>query len=698
MNQSQRKVSVGHFTPLGAKWEGSGVNFAVFSAHATAVEICLFDEFGEQELERIKLPNYRQHTFYGHIDGLSPGTLYGLRVYGPYLPKQGHRFNPNKLLIDPYARQLKGELKWDDSLFGYTIGEGDLSFDTRDSAPYMPKCVVTGPMVSNQPPLELCRRPLTEGLIYEAHVKGLTKLHPQIPPEERGTFVGLAHESVYTHLKKLSVSALELLPIQSFVNDRYLVEKSLSNFWGYQPLCYFAPNSQYMASDRLEELWYTTKKLASEGIEVIMDVVYNHTGEGSELGPTLSFRGIDNASYYSLRPDAPRYYIDDSGCGNRLNVAHPKVLQLVMDSLRYWHHEVGVSGFRFDLCTSLGRGPRGLDMRGGFFATIAQDPTLQSARLIAEPWDVGPGGYQLGSYLNGWSEWNDRFRDTIRRFWRGDHGLRPEVARRLCGSSALYRPKGRSPEASINYLCSHDGATLHDLVTYARKRNDANGENNQDGHHDDLNIHLGGDGEDESLSPLRRRVQRSLLASLFLSRGGIMLLAGDEMGRTQLGNNNAYCQDNELSWVSWNDRSTHDEELIDFVAQLGMLRKRFTPLSSSRWLTGERLEGEICRDLIWLELNGEERQENAWDLGDGLDLYYALAHQDYILLVMMNASNESKTFIFPKNIDGYLLNRVHWHMEINSEKVKGIGTETMPNEYQITVQEKTVLVWSLILP
>ena len=535
MNPIQHRISPGQPNPLGAHWDGGGVNFAVFSAHATAVEICLFDESGELEVERIKLPSHQHQTFYGYVEGLMPGTLYGLRVYGPYQPQQGHRFNPNKLLIDPYARQLKGELIWDDALFGYVIGEGDLSFDTRDSAPYMPKCVVTASLIANRAPFELCQRPLTEGLIYEAHVKGLTKLHPRVNEAERGTFAGLAHNDICTHLQSISVTAVELLPIQSFVNDRYLVDKSLSNYWGYQPLCYFAPQPQYLASGRLEEMLHSVKRLAAEGIEVIMDVVYNHTGEGNELGPTLSFRGIDNASYYSLRPDAPRYYIDDSGCGNRLNVAHPRVLRLVMDSLRYWHQEVGVSGFRFDLCTSLGRGPRGLDLRGGFFATVAQDPLLQSARLIAEPWDVGPGGYQLGSYLPGWSEWNDRYRDIMRRFWRGDHGLRPEVARRLCGSSALYRPKGRTPEASVNYICSHDGATLHDLVTYAHKRNHANGEDNRDGHHDDLNIHLGGDGEDVALSPLRRRIQRSLLASLFLSRGALMLLAGDELGRSQQG-------------------------------------------------------------------------------------------------------------------------------------------------------------------
>ena len=719
MDVDQRTVSDGRPYPLGPTWDGAGVNFAVFSAHATAIEICLFDEKGEKERARVRLPNYHHQVFYGYIEGISPGDLYGLRVYGPYQPTQGHRFNPNKLLIDPCARQLKGEIIWNDALFGYVIGEDDLSFDTRDSAPFIPKCVVTAPLPGSSlrrssfrdQGASLTDRSLNEGLIYEAHTRGLTMRHPRVPEAHRGSFAGLASDAIIEHLSDLGVSALELLPIQSYVNDHYLFEKGLSNYWGYQPLSYFAPAPHYLKSGQLLELYAAVERLKTHEIEVLIDVVYNHTGEGNERGPTLSFRGIDNASYYSLKPEQPRYYLDDSGCGNRLNIAHPRVLQLVMDSLRYWHKEIGVSGFRFDLCTTLGRGPRGLDMKGPFFAASAQDPDLVTARLIAEPWDVGPGGYQLGSYLPRWSEWNDRYRDTLRRFWRGDQGLRPNVARRLCGSSALYRPKGRSSEASVNYLCSHDGATLHDLVTYAQKRNHANGEDNRDGHHDDLNINFGVDGEDDRLSPIRRRAQRSLLTSLFLSRGALMLLGGDEMGRTQRGNNNAYCQDNEISWFDWEGYIERDEGLFGFTQRLSALRREFKVLHASRWLTGERREGCDARDLIWLNTAGEEKAQDDWDSGDGLDLYYVLSDAESCLLVMMNASDEERRFKLPSQIDDQPLGRAKWALMIDSadtENTIKIGAKPKVSlsasskalsarRAAVLLEAKTVKVWRLIL-
>lgn len=721
--RGSHEKSLARPSPLGPTWDGLGVNFAVFSAHASSVEICLFDESGQRELERIKLPHYRHQVFYGYVEGLMPGALYGLRVHGPYHPAQGHRFNPNKLLIDPYARQLRGELIWNDALFGYVIGEDDLSYDTRDSAPYVPKCVITAPLTHLSSPSQgrgelyrsedspLSERPLNEGLIYEAHLKGLTHLHPLVPETQRGSFAGIASEAILEHLQSLGVSALELLPVQSFVHDHYLVEKGLSNYWGYQPISYFAPASHYLKSDHLIEVYSAINRLKVRGIEVLLDVVYNHTGEGNEQGPTLSFRGIDNASYYSLKPEQPRYYLDDSGCGNRLNVAHPRVLQLVMDSLRYWHQELGVSGFRFDLCTTLGRGPRGLDMRGPFFSTIAQDPTLAHARLIAEPWDIGPGGYQLGAYPPRWSEWNDRFRDILRRFWRGDQGLRPELARRLCGSSALYRPKGRSSEASVNYLCSHDGVTLHDLVTYAHKRNHDNGEDNRDGHHDDLNIHFGVDGEDEELSLMRRRVQRSMLTSLFLSRGALMLLGGDEMGRSQRGNNNAYCQDNEISWLDWRDYEERDESLLRFTQILSSLRRELKVLNASRWLTGERREDCLSRDLIWLTIEGEEKAHDDWGGGDGLDLYYAISDAETCLLVMMNASDEERYFKLPTQLDDQALNVSEWALLIDSAYPKlsvAIGTEpsisvnTLVSPWgeetpKVLIEAKAVKVWRLIL-
>lgn len=693
--------------PLGPTWDGRGVHFSVFSAHATRVEICIFDETGEHERARMPLPTRCDDVFCGYLEGAELGLKYGLRVHGPYEPRQGHRFNPNKLLIDPYAKLLSGSLTWDDALFGYQVGEDDLSFDTRDSAPFMPKCVVTHPDSLPSSSRRLTQRPLSEGVIYEGHVKGLTYLHPDVPSNLRGTVGGLGSEAFVDHMRSIGVTALELLPIQSFVHDRGLIDRDLSNYWGYQPLSYFAPMPDYLGTNRLQELSSTTRALADQGIEVLMDVVYNHTGEGNEWGPTLSFRGIDNASYYALKPEQPRDYLDDSGCGNRLNVAHPRVLQLVMDSLRYWHKEMGVSGFRFDLCTSLGRGPRGLDMRGAFFAAVRQDPTLATARMIAEPWDLGPGGYQLGAYPNGWSEWNDRYRDTVRRFWRGDSGLRPELAKRICGSSALYRPRGRSPSSSINYLCSHDGVTLHDLVTYGHKRNHANGEENRDGHHDDLNCHQGVDGEspDPELNSMRRRIQRSLLTTLFLSRGGIMLLAGDEMGRTQRGNNNAYCQDNDLSWIEWGDRETRDEELLQFTRRLSALRRDIPLLSMNRWATGERIEGSLARDLIWLTPQGEELSGDAWAHGTGNDLCFALTHQRDSLWIVMNAQNQPLEITPPKQLDGVTLLDASWSLEIDTVSSRKYDVllpasrdlNSSGDTHTYWSEPRSVQIWKLIL-
>ena len=696
-----KRILKGKPYPLGAHWDGHGINFAVFSAHAEAVEICIFDEQGQEEIDRIPLKENKHNIFYSYIKGLPVGTVYGLRVYGPYKPEQGHRFNHHKLLIDPYARQLIGSIKWDSALFAYVVGEDDLSFDTQDSAPFMPKAVVTAPLTKAKDLSYLQERPLTQGLIYETHLRGLSQLHPKVERSQQGSFSALANDAIVDHLKSLSVSAVELLPIQSFVNDHYLVEKGLSNYWGYQPIAYFAPQSNYINSGKLEEIQQTIHTLADHQIEVLMDVVYNHTGEGNEWGPTLSFRGIDNASYYSLKPENPRYYLDDSGCGNRLNVAHPKVLQLVMDSLRYWHEQFGISGFRFDLCSTLGRGPRGLNMKGSFFSAISQDPTLTTARLIAEPWDIGPGGYKLGAYQPGWSEWNDRYRDTLRRFWRGDEGLRPELARRLCGSSALYRPNRRRPEASINYLCSHDGATLHDLVTYARKRNMANGEDNRDGHHDDLNINCGIDGENQERSPLRRRIQRSLLTCLFLSRGAPMILAGDEMGRTQKGNNNAYCQDNPISWLSWTDHKQADDSLLTFTQQLSALRQRFNLLSANEWLEGEKNSSDDLKDLQWLTKQGTEFPHDAWQSGDGRDLFYTLADEQHILLILMNSGDKPRTFTSPAILEEYSLEKHRWSLLLDSAYAtverSPLSSVLLGPRENIEIQDKSVQVWKIDL-
>jgi len=637
------RLARGRPAPLGAHWDGRGVNFAVFSLHAERVEVCLFSEDGAHELARLPLPRKTNGVFHGYLPGALPGLCYGLRAHGPYRPEQGHRFNPHKLLIDPYARLLRGALVWDDALFGYTVGESDLSFDARDSAPFVPKGVVTASAF----PRERDRRPAPPPervLIYEAHLKGLTQLHPGVRPEARGRFSGLAARPVIDHLKGLGVTSVELLPVQAFAHDRRLVDAGLRNYWGYQPLCFFAPHPEYLSEagawgSGLAEVQSAFAQLHAEGLEVLMDVVYNHTCEGDHRGPTLSFRGLDNAVYYRLDPREPRYYIDDSGCGNSLNATHPRVSQLILDSLRYWV-EVGADGFRFDLATSLGRGRGELDLSGGVFAAALQDPALSQVRLIAEPWDLGPGGYRLGEYLPGWLEWNDTFRDAARRFWRGERGLRAELAKRVAGSSHLFRHRGRSPTASVNYVCSHDGLTLHDLVTYEERHNEDNGEGNRDGHADNLARNHGVEGETPNplLCAARRRHQRNLLATLFLSRGTPMLLGGDELGRTQRGNNNAYCQDSPLSWTRWEGAEEEDEGLLGFVRRLSALRASSKALHRDEWLRGEPRPRAALRDLVWLTPRGDELTGDAWFAGEGRDLCFVLSDHRERLWVGMNAA------------------------------------------------------------
>ena len=647
------RLKRGSPTPLGAHWDGRGVNFAVFSLHAERVEVCLFSEDGARELARLPLPRKTNGVFHGYLPGALPGLCYGLRAYGPYRPEQGHRFNHHKLLIDPYARLLRGALVWDDALFGYTVGEGDLSFDTRDSAPFVPKCVVTASAF----PRAQERRPAPSPeriLIYEAHLKGLTQLHPEVRPEARGRFAGLAARPITAHLRDLGVTSLELLPVQAFAHDRRLIDAGLKNYWGYQPLCFFAPHPEYLSEggawgSGLAEVQSAFHELHLEGVEVILDVVYNHTCEGNHLGPTLSFRGLDNAVYYRLDPREPRYYLDDSGCGNSLNATHPRVSQLILDSLRYWVTELGVDGFRFDLATSLGRGRGEVDLSGGVFGAALQDPTLSRVRLIAEPWDLGPGGYRLGDFLPGWQEWNDTFRDSVRRFWRGEGGLRAEVAKRIAGSSNLFRHRGRSPTASINYICSHDGFTLHDLVTYEERHNEANGEGNRDGHAHNLSRNHGVEGEssDPLISSARRRHQRNLLATLFLSRGTPMLLGGDELGRTQHGNNNAYCQDSPLSWLPWEGAEGADEGLLAFVRKLSALRSSSKLLHRDEWLRGEPRPRAALRDLVWLSPGGEELSGAGWFEGEGRALCFVLSDHRERLWVGMNAAPAPLECVLP---------------------------------------------------
>ncbi len=608
-------VKEGLPTPRGASWDGAGVNFALFSANATKVEVCLFDQKGETEIQRVELPEYTDEIWHGYVPDIGPGTLYGYRVHGPYAPEQGHRFNPNKLLLDPYACAHFGSLKWDDALFGYTIGSeaGDMSFDERDSAPFMPKCVVVDPGFEWIEKTTRHQVPWHRTVIYELHVRGYTKLHPAVPENERGTFAGLSHPKVIEYIKSLGVTSVELLPVHNFVSDKFLLDKGLTNYWGYNSLGFMAPHPSYSADPRqsMREFKEMIARFHDAGLEVILDVVYNHTAEGSELGPTLSYRGLDNASYYRLQEN-PRYYINDTGTGNTLNTSHPRVIQMVTDSLRYWVQLMQADGFRFDLGTILAREPNGFDNRSGFLKACSQDPVLGTVKLIAEPWDCGPGGYQVGAFPPGWSEWNDQFRDTMREFWKAGVPA-SALAPRLCASAEIFDHHGRRPWASVNFVTAHDGFTLNDLVSYNEKHNEANGEDNKDGNPDNHSWNCGAEGptNDPVINALRQRQMRNMLSTLLLCQGTPMFLAGDEFGRTQHGNNNAYCQDNEISWLNW-DIQENGQVLIRFVQKLTMLRCKYPILRNRRFLSGTFREELGIRDVIWVNPSGEQISLENW--------------------------------------------------------------------------------------
>ena len=647
---------------LGAHADAEGVFFSVFSAHAEAVELCLFDATGAHEIARLSLPDNSDGVWHGFLPKALPGLIYGYRAHGPYEPLLGHRFNPHKLLLDPYARQLAGRLHWHDALYGFNLqsANADLSFDRQDSAPYMPKAVVcaeTFDWGDDRPPCV----PWHDTVIYELHVRGFTKLRDDLPAPIRGTFAALGHASTIAYLKNLGITTVELLPVHAFVRDRILVENQLTNYWGYNTLAYFAPEMAYCAGASATDMKQAIKHLHAAGIEVILDVVYNHTAEGSELGPTLSMRGLDNASYYQLLDGDPRFYINDTGCGNTLNCAHPRVIQLVLDSLRHWVSEYHVDGFRFDLSTTLGRETNGFDPGAGLFDALLQDPLLARVKLIAEPWDIGPGGFQLGNHPPRFAEWNAACRDSLRRYWRGNQNQRGALAATLQGSAHLFDHHRRKPWASINFVTAHDGFTLQDLVSYNHKHNDANAENNCDGndHNDSFNWGEEGATDRDDIVGVRERIKRGLIGSLLLAHGTPMLLAGDEFGQTQLGNNNAYCQDNAISWLDWSLLQTAQGVTQHaFTQRLLSLRKQW-PLLQGRYFQHalfDILPGEDgaagLRDVFWFDERGVELSEADWlnptarllglrragtSVEGGIDL----------LIVLCNADSVAHEFILP---------------------------------------------------
>jgi isoamylase len=656
---SPRRIQPGSPSPLGATWDGRGVNFALFSENAEKVELCLFDGGGKRETERIALPEYTNQIWHGYIAGLHPGQLYGYRVHGPYDPRHGHRFNPQKLLIDPYATVIEGPILLTDAHFGYRrdTPRGDVAPDKRDSARLVPKCrVVESGFTWGAE--RLPNVPWSQTVIYELHAKGYTKLHPDVPERQRGTFAGLGSPAVIEHLVKLGVTAIELLPIHAIVDEHHLVTRGLRNYWGYSSINFFAADDRFIGGDRVREFRTMVANLHAAGIEVLLDVVYNHTGEGNEFGPTLSFRGIDNASYYVLEADK-RKYADFTGCGNSVNLRHPRVLQMVMDSLRFWVQEMHVDGFRFDLATTLAREAHGYDPGAGFLDAVTQDPVLSRVKMIAEPWDIGFGGYQVGNYPAGWAEWNDRFRDTARRFWRGDANVVGELAARLTGSSDLYQRNGRRPWSSINFVTAHDGFTLNDLASYNHKHNKDNGENNRDGTDNNLSWNCGSEGptNDPEIRALREQQKRNFFATLLLAQGTPMITAGDEFGRTQRGNNNAYCQDSEISWVNWRERGDDDVALTRFVGKLLELRRKHPVFRRSKFLTGKPVGDSGLKDVMWLTPEAREMTTADWTAPTmrclGALVFAAkqpttTSHDDDLFLMLMSARAEQISFALPE--------------------------------------------------
>lgn len=694
--------------PLGATWDGHGVNFSVYADNATGVDLCLFtDTNQEKESIKVRIKERIHHVWHCYIPGLEPGQLYGYRVFGHYEPENGHRFNPHKLLIDPYAKAIAGTIQWHDSLFGYKLGDEarDLSFSEEDSAPYIPKCVVINSDFNWEGDIAP-KIPMHQSIIYETHVKGFTKLHPEIPEDIRGTYSAMAHPATIAYLKDLGVTAVEFMPVHHFVSDGHLQEKGLYNYWGYNSIGFFAPDVRYASAgsqgQQVAEFKEMVKALHKENIEVILDVVYNHTAEGNHLGPTLSFKGIDNSTYYRLTEDQ-RFYMDYTGTGNTLNARLPNVLMLIMDSLRYWILEMHVDGFRFDLASTLARELHDVDKLSAFFDIIHQDPVISQVKLIAEPWDVGEGGYQVGKFPPGWTEWNGKYRDCIRDYWIGAESMLGEFADRFTGSSDLYQDDYRKPTASVNFITAHDGFTLHDLVSYNEKHNEANGENSQDGesHNRSWNCGTEGPTDDENIISLRNKQKRNLLATLFLSQGVPMLVAGDEFGRTQMGNNNAYCQDNEVSWLNW---ETMDKGLQKFTSKLIALRKAHPTFSRRKWFQGMPVKGIGLEDIAWFLPEGIEMDDEHWqhDYARSLAVYLngqgirslgekgeKLVDDDFY--IMFNAHHEAIIYRIPEEKYGKEWEKV---LDTTTDEVEELVTYKYGEE--ISIKGRSVVLLKAI--
>ena len=701
--QSPPIVWPGRPYPLGSTWDGEGVNFALYSEHAEKVELCLFDGPGKRELLRVALPEQTDMVWHGYLPEARPGQVYGYRVYGPYAPEQGHRFNHHKLLLDPYGKQIQGSIQWSDAHFGYRVGnkQEDLSFDRREDASGMPKNQVIDSAFTwgtDAAP----RIPWHETLIYELHVKGFTMCHPEVPAHLRGTYAGLATAPVIEHFTRLGVTSIELMPVHSFVDDRQLVERGLRNYWGYNSIGFLALEPRYLASGSITEFKTMVKILHSAGLEVILDVVYNHTAEGNHLGPTLSLKGIDNTAYYRLVPDNLRYYKDYTGTGNTLNMQHPRVLQLIMDSLRYWVLEMHVDGFRFDLAATLARELHEVNRLGAFLDIIHQDPVLSQVKLIAEPWDLGEGGYQVGNFPVGWAEWNDRYRDTVRSYWKGDFGVVGDLAYRITGSSDLYAHSGRRPYASVNFITAHDGFTLQDLVSYNDKHNQANGENNRDGTDNNHSWNCGAEGptDDPGILALRAKQKRNFFATLLLSQGVPMIYGGDPIGHTQTGNNNAYCQDNEISWVNW-DLNAQGRDLLAFVQRMINLRKKHPILHRRHFFQGRPIKGANVKDVLWLKPDGLEMNEDEWRdpgvrclgmflSGAGLDETDERGRKliDENFLVLLNAHHEDVPFTLPKFHAG-----ARWSAWMDTSRESGLrAAETHDASAAYPLQARSLVV------